>query len=135
MRRIFYLQLPDGCRWIIGESDVAWTFALHVRPEDPSFPQTLGDWKEFFDDENNVILDDKSKEWSASEMRSFIQDRAWYVPASADDFYMYCAKHNAICGPNNLLRRRISDVCIGHAKACGTWDYVTTKYFEADHGG
>jgi len=129
MKRRFFLHTKNGKKLLIGESDLGWTFALHVNPSDSTFPQTLGEWKELFNDETTSIFDQHGSEWSAEDMCSFIQDRAWYAQESVRDHHVRAAKQKAQAGPNHLLRRRIRGTCVGHAKGLGTWDYVTTDFF------
>jgi len=120
----------------IGKSSVGWCFALHVYPGEID---TLEDWlKRLYG--NGYIQDDYGDEITLDALIKLITKRsAAPVPArfnGCGHLYKtrgkpmtqqeFLDKNSAVLGPNNLLRYRLGNGCIGHGD--GTWDYLTGDF-------
>lgn len=119
---------PDEERIHIGKSSGGWCFSLHV---DPSIGiGSLDDWIERFD--TGFIEDEYGDRLSVGEMIETIVDRSnpvafddkkWMSYRDEDDFHI---KNQSFRGPNNLLRHKISQHCVGHG--AGTWDLIVGEF-------
>jgi hypothetical protein len=113
----------------IGKSSGGWCFALRVYPDDGI--NSLTDWYHLLRRDNNVIKDEYDHEVSLEDLIEIITNRHW-APRTffATDRYpteqaMLDFNH-AVYGPNNLLRCKIGDYCIGHGP--GTWDLMAGEF-------
>lgn len=125
---------PDEERIHIGKSSAGWCFSLHV---DQSIGiESLDDWIERF--KTGFIEDEYGDRISVEDMMSEIVDRKGYAGfdlvfdklklvgygyIDEADFHM---KNNSFRGPNNLLRHKIGQYCIGHGD--GTWDLMVGEF-------
>ena len=103
----------------IGKSSAGWCFALHVHEE--LGLTTLDAWKTFLD--GLIIENEHGRQVSLDCLLSVITVRNWDSSALSAEGYEL---NNAQPGPNNLMRRRISEHCVGHGE--GTWDYITGDF-------
>lgn len=109
----------------IGKSSGGWCFALRVYPKEGI--NSLTDWYQLLRRDNNIIKDEYDYEVSLDQLIDIITNRKWpkrvfhpteRCPTEADMLRL----NQAVYGPNNLLRSRIGDHCIGHGP--GTWDLM-----------
>lgn len=128
----------------IGKSSAGWCFSLHVYPERGI--NNIQDWKNFLkeqslDNEDFAIINEYYEYMSITSLFDIIEnrrsDQSWedFDEKLRDPntiFYNYHSlnefldKNTAIKGPNNLLRHRISNHCIGHGE--GTYDYIIGEF-------
>jgi hypothetical protein len=113
----------------IGKSSGGWCFALRVYPEEGI--NSLTDWYKRMKQHNNVIKDEYGSEWTIDEMIREITDRRWrkreFQPTKRCPTEAMMLEFNqAVYGPNNLLRARIGEHCIGHGP--GTWDLIVGDF-------
>lgn len=120
-----YYLLEDPCEHCgrtdtklhIGKSSIGWTFGLHVDPVEGL--NSLDDWKQRWNRPNARIVDEYGDILTPEDMLDLIIDRGRPDPVSPDFDY---ERNHAEPGPNNLVRRRISNYCVGHGD--GPWDHV-----------
>ena len=122
----------------IGKSSRGWCFSLHVIPDKGL--NSLEDWKDLFWGVSGRIENEYGEPLSAMQMLGLITERGidkewgerWWdysflgrqSPYTSEaDFHQ---KNGSERGPNNLLRHRISQHCIGHGE--GTWDLIPGKF-------
>ncbi len=95
----------------IGKSSGGWTFALHVIPE-------LGltdeyKWLEYIDSHSLIVEDEYGVVVSSNELWLVMYDRR---SSSAGRLIPgWCLINHAEPGPNNLARRKIGWLCVGHS--------------------
>lgn len=116
----------------VGKSSGGWCFALRVYPE--LGINTLKDWDILL--KNGQIKDEYGKDVSYTKMISEITERSFHKRDLSQYHYgvypqniswqNFLNKNHAIEGPNNLLRAKISEYCIGHGE--GTWDYFVGDF-------
>lgn len=105
----------------IGKSSMGWCFGLHVIPEEGI--NNLDSWVEKWYERDSYIMDEYGEKVVPSEMIMTIKNRGRPEPARDDfDYVANCS----VPGPNNLVRRKIGDYCIGHGE--GTWDLVPGEF-------
>lgn len=119
-----YLEEPIH----IGKSSGGWCFSLHVTDEIKS----LDDWKIIFESDG-VIKNEYGEEITPESMLSIIMDRAsnsklmvGEPPYQYSSWEEFMNRNDAEPGPNNLLRHRISEYCVGHGE--GTWDLCPGEF-------
>ena len=117
----------------IGKSSAGWTFALYTNHE----IQSLDDWKNVWETQEGFIEDEYGTRITTEEMIDRITNRSREEPLDdmteedlklhgSSSVDVFLDRNYAIRGPNNLIRRKISDHCIGHGE--GTWDYVKGEF-------
>ena len=119
----------------IGKSSGGWCYLLQVLPEKGL--NGLCDWEDIFNSGTGKIEDEYGTPLEPWEMMKIItersSDREWgegrwrnYSTLGRPSPYSSEADfHNKNCslrGPNNLLRHRIGQYCVGHGE--GTWDLI-----------
>lgn len=136
----FYLHTKPDCEHCgakseplhIGKSSGGWCFSLHVIPE--MGINTLDDWRKLWLEPGTRIEDEYGRDIGPDEMESIISKRhggmsfdemRWYgVGYTGEaDFHR---RNYSMRGPNNLLRHRLGDHCVGHGE--GTWDYIVGDF-------
>lgn len=123
----------------LGESSGGWTFALHVYPEQGihTWADVLyeilqvtgkGGWiKHEYGTEVEIemfvdIVTDRSSDYTLEHSIAIATAyNTWYK--DVDD---YLKRNNAVAGPNNLLRHKLDQYCIGHGG--GTYDYLVGEF-------
>jgi hypothetical protein len=117
----------------IGKSSGGWCFSLRVYPDIGIFDWS--DWLEALRKPGAIIKNEYWEVVTLEQMVSIVTDRANSQPmtderarlhgrySSAADFH---AKNHSEMGPNNLLRHRRSDFCVGHG--AGTWDLMSGEF-------
>ncbi|NNK82858.1 MAG: hypothetical protein HKO92_07025 [Flavobacteriaceae bacterium] len=124
----------------IGKSSKGWCFSLRVYPE--MNINSYNDWIYYIlnlsEDSQSigVIFDEYEREIKLTELTKIITERKserhWDTLlnnplydnySSLDDFLN---KNSAIKGPNNLLRHKIDNFCVGHGD--GTYDYIKGEF-------
>jgi hypothetical protein len=105
----------------IGKSSVGWCFSLRVYPSEEGRPVDLAQWRLLF--EQGVITDEYGSALSSDEMLSIITDRGRDKPISSGFDH---ERNRSVEGPNNLVRHRINEFCLGHGE--GTWDYLVGDF-------
>ena len=125
----YYLQTPNN-KLHIGKSSCGWTFALRVYPKLDI--NTLEDWVKLFHDEKNKIYDEYDSLVTYDNMYDAITHRHGntfqykQAPHGYSSWGDFLDRHHAVFGPNDLLRAKIDEFCIGHG--AGTWDYFLTNF-------
>lgn len=113
----------------IGKSSAGWCFALRVYPDEGI--NSLTDWYKLLRRNNNYIKDEYGCDVSLDDLIEVITNRKWRervflpterCPTEADMLRL----NHAVYGPNNLLRCKIGDHCIGHGP--GTWDLMPGEF-------
>jgi hypothetical protein len=109
----------------IGKSSGGWCFALRVYPEEGI--NSLTDWYHVLRRDNNIIFDEYSNEVTLEHLLDVITNRSWkervFQPTDRCPTEEHMLNFNhAVYGPNNLLRHRIGQHCVGHGP--GTWDLI-----------
>ena len=104
----------------IGKSSAGWVFALHVYPEEGI--KTLKDWKPLL--ASGTVRDEYGRVVTLLEMFSIILDRSSGPkgprPSGYSSWDHFLFNNGAEWGPNNLLRSRVDDRCVGQGE--GTYD-------------
>ena len=113
-------RCDKGKRIHIGKSSAGWCFTLHVTDE----IQSLEDWKRKWD-EGGRIDDEYGREQTPETMLKIITGRH-LEGGPAFDSCTWHEREYAMPGPNNLLRFRIRDQCVGHGE--GTWDLMEGSF-------
>lgn len=114
----------------IGKNSAGWVFALHVYPDEGI--HDLSDWQEMFARPGSKIEDEYGDRVSAEEMLEDISARKGYEDAWEEVPYPYNTwgdfhqKNHSQQGPDNLLRSKINEHCIGHG--AGTWDLFVGEF-------
>ena len=129
----------DGC-WFcgrgikevhLGKSSASWCFTLHVYPS-----RDIHNWEDMKDYiKDKKITNEYGDSITLSEFIDTVENRK--RPSSLlkknfsrSTYYTslgeFLEANNAELGPNNLLRHRIGDFCIGHGE--GTYDYVVGDF-------
>jgi len=123
----------------LGKSSNGWTFALHVYPE-----QGIHTWGDVLYEalqatgKGGWIKDEYGTEVEIDMFVDIVTERSshytiehniaiatayniWYK-----DVADFLRKKEAVAGPNNLLRPKIGNGCIGHGD--GTYDYLVGEF-------
>jgi hypothetical protein len=112
----------------IGKSSFGWCFSLHVFPDEGI--NDLADWRKHW--LTGVIKDEYGDILTPEQMEAKITQRQCKTPFSMCSWsgYKNEAEFHKINGsergPNDLLRHRLSEYCIGHGE--GTWDLLIGVY-------
>lgn len=130
----------------IGKSSAGWCFALHVYPKSENKQieekvignfikrdiviESLYDWKKWFNNLDWRIFNEYGAELYPSEIIEIITNRYWKVHKEVPELYKswedFHNKNQSESGPNNLMRARINERCIGHGE--GTWDLMVGEF-------
>jgi hypothetical protein len=127
----------------LGKSSSGWTFALHVYPE-----QGIYTWADimyecvyaikdggWIRDEYGTeveyemftgIVEDRGSDKTLSEKVAFMNIPGWHSPMAYRSVEEMLQRNNAVAGPNNLLRHKIDQYCIGQGD--GTYDYLVGEF-------
>ncbi len=119
----------------IGKSSGGWCFSLHVIPEEGI--NDLEDWQKLLSSGDWKIEDEYGRVVSYEELMSVITERSspgsvkasWPTAnflSSYQDYDHFMELNQAEEGPNNLLRHRLSGLCIKHG--AGTWDCLVGEF-------
>lgn len=127
----------------LGKSSSGWTFALHVYPDQGI--HTWGDvlyevmqatgkggWiKDEYGTEVEIemfvgIVTERGSDKTLDERVAFMNIPGWYSPMAYRSVDELLKRNNAVAGPNNLLRHKIGNGCIGHGD--GTYDYLVGEF-------
>ena len=123
----------------LGKSSNGWTFALHVYPE-----QGIHTWGDVLYEalqatgKGGWIKDEYGTEVEIDMFVDIVTERSshytiehniaiatayniWYK-----DVADFLRKKEAVAGPNNLLRHKIDQYCVGHGE--GTYDYIVGEF-------
>jgi hypothetical protein len=111
-------RFDEDDRLHIGKSSAGWCFGLHIIPERGL--NSLADWKQHLSASDIIIEDDYGNRVSFKEMISIIAERHRPDPPDWDQ-EQYATNH-AEPGPNNMIRHKIGQHCIGHGD--GSWDLI-----------
>jgi hypothetical protein len=113
----------------IGKSSAGWCFSLHVDPENGI--NNLEDVLNLIG--RKKIVDEYGQGVKKSELLDTIKNRSWvercdesFPNKNYKDYEDFLRQNSAVEGPNNLLRHKIVDHCIGHGE--GTWDYIIGEF-------
>ena len=101
----------------IGKSSVGWCFALHVDPGESVIPADLAGWQALLERDEWTIVDEYERPMTLPELLTVIAGRSsekWWPTSEGTR------------GPRNMVRRNISDHCIGHG--AGTWDLCVGEF-------
>jgi len=101
----------------IGKSSAGWCFVLHVYPDLKI--NSLKDWEERIS-KGGEIVNEYEQIVTTEELLDNITNRSFGGP-----LHEFVDKYSEP-GPNNMLRHKIGDFCIGHGE--GTWDYVIGEF-------
>lgn len=121
----------------LGESSGGWTFALHVYPG-----QGIHTWADVLYEILQVtgkggwIKDEYGTEVEIEMFVDIVTERssdytlehsiATAYNTRYKDVDDYLKRNNAVAGPNNLLRHKLDQYCIGHGG--GTYDYLVGEF-------
>lgn len=111
-------RFDEDDRLHIGKSSAGWCFGLHVIPERGL--NSLADWKQHLSALGIIIEDDYGNRVSFKEMISIISERHRPDPPDWDQ-ERYATNH-AEPGPNNMIRHKLGQYCVGHGD--GSFDYI-----------
>ena len=111
-------RFDEDDRLHIGKSSAGWCFGLHVIPERGL--NSLADWKQHLSSPDIIIEDEYGNRVAFKEMISIISERHRPDPPDWDQ-EQYATNH-AEPGPNNMIRHKISQYCVGHGE--GSWDLI-----------
>ena len=111
-------RFDEDDRLHIGKSSAGWCFGLHVIPERGL--NSLADWKQYLSASDIIIEDDYGNRVSFKEMISIIAERHRPDPPDWDQ-ERYTTNH-AEPGPNNMIRHKLGQYCVGHGD--GSFDYI-----------
>lgn len=116
----------------VGKSSAGWCFSMHVHPEHGI--NNFNDWVVIL--KNATIRDEYHDSISFDRMIDIITKREghrsfdnWSYDSrifpyrDEQDFHN---RNQSERGPNNLLRHRIGDFCVGHGE--GTYDYIARDF-------
>ena len=114
----------------LGKSSAGWCFALNVYPE-----KGINNWADILDyvkDKN--IYNEYEDLISAEEFIDVVTNRSWKKRSISDyanndrylSFKHFLYLNHAELGPDNLLRHKSSEFCIGHGE--GTYDYMVGDF-------
>lgn len=111
----------------LGKSSASWCFALHVYPE-----KGINNWDDILKYiVGKEIKDEYGYTISLSKFIDIVTNRSWEFSRDDYDFSKdshynslehFLKLNHAELGPNNLLRHKIGEYCIGHGE--GTYDYI-----------
>lgn len=127
----------------LGKSSGGWTFGLRVYPDEGI--TTWGDIQQeclriivkggWIEDEygDEITLDafhkivtERGRKETIDQTVQEAQKSSWWAVNRYTDAEDYLQRNHAIRGPNNLLRRKLSQYCIGHGE--GTYDYCVGDF-------
>lgn len=111
----------------IGKSSAGWCFALRVagndRDKERGYPSDLDGWRVLWQQPGSSIVNEYGDRVTPEQMDEWITQRGRDLPVPGDfDF----GGNHGTPGPNNLIRRRIGDLCTGHGE--GTWDLMGKEF-------
>ena len=90
----------------------------------------LPDWEALWAAPGAVIEDEYGKKLTPEEMKSWIAERSrekWEEkPDGYGSWEAFHRDNGSIAGPNNLLRHKLSRLCVGHG--AGTWDLLVGEF-------
>ena len=121
--------LPDGdYKYHIGKSSCGWCFSLHVDEAEGIY--NFDDLIDKLSCPYCIIKDEYKRELTINEMISIITERktntSINVPYGYDSWNKFHEENGSEPGPNNLLRHKIGDFCVGHGE--GTYDYIKGEF-------
>ena len=115
----------------LGKSSAGWCFTLNVHPK-----RDIHNWKDILKFvKGKKIFNEYGEHITLPEFVDVVEKRKRPSPISKKNFSRstyytslgeFLEVNNAELGPNNLLRHRIGDFCIGHGE--GTYDYVVGDF-------
>ena len=111
----------------LGKSSGGWCFTLHVYPEKRI--NTLDDLMKYIG--NAPIYNEYDVRVSKKHFLDVVTERSWpkrdYSKIDPfDSLSDFLTRNGAEKGPNNLLRHKIGNFCIGHGE--GTYDYCVGEF-------
>lgn len=118
-------------RYHIGKSSAGWCFSLHVDPSNGI--NNLEDVLKLIG--RKKVVDEYGRGVSKKELIDKITKRSWHerefpyqctFEGKTLSKEQYLSRNDAVEGPNNLLRHKIGDFCIGHGE--GTYDYLVGEF-------
>lgn len=88
-------------------------------------PRDLDGWIELFHVPGSYIVDEYGQTIAPDEIIKIIKGRRFKSrekQMTDVEWRNYLNRNHATEGPNNLLRHKIGNLCVGHGQ--GTWDYL-----------
>lgn len=124
----------------LGKSSNGWTFALHVYPEqgihtwgdvlyEILYATGKGGWiKDEYgtEVETDMFIDIVTERGSNNTIDEMVEKNNRLGFSTVEGVGYYLAYNMAVRGPNNLLRPKIGNGCIGHGG--GTYDYLVGEF-------
>lgn len=124
----------------LGKSSNGWTFALHVYPE-----QGIHTWGDVLYEilhatgkggwikdeygtevETDMFIDIVTERGSDNTIDEMVEKNNRLGFSTVESVGYYLAYNMAVRGPNNLLRHKIDQYCVGHGE--GTYDYIVGEF-------
>jgi hypothetical protein len=117
-----YYVTKESFRMHFGKSSGGWCFLLRIYPDRGI--HNLSDWYRYIASEAYEIKDEYGTRVDFEDLMSIVMDRKRPFNRAFSKKDFDC--NYAVAGPNNLLRSKIDEFCVGHGT--GTWDLMNGEF-------